>query len=65
MASRLDIITDNSDSRDRIECVVYLQGYNLTKPDLLQILNLRPQYPVELALIGGQCNVSLWPQSVY
>lgn len=35
-----------------------LQKFGLTKPDILQILNLRPRYPVELALIGSQKDVS-------
>ena len=45
-----------------VTCV--LQKFDLTKPDILQILNLRPRYPVELALIGSQQDVSHLPAAL-
>lgn len=60
MAQRLLCYRKYEISKTVSQCISLraLQKFELTKPDLLQVLNLRPRYPVELEIIGTHSSVS-------
>ena len=43
----------------RLRTGLLVQKWDLSRGEILQIVNLRPKYPVELALIAGHQSVRL------